>query len=291
MAVAQRKKFGEILVEAGVIKEVALRQALERQRITGWRLGKVLETMGVIAEKDIAVVLSRQHGFRSARDLARHAYPPEILALVAAAQARKYQVFPLKREGNSLLLAMVNPLDIPAIDAIAATARLHVVPVVTTSKEIEEAIRRHYDGRTGDGKAMMTIGTEVVTLLVVDAVPASRIRTVDFLKALGCRVEHAASDAEALNLATKLSPHLVLVDTEYPDQVNPQALLHALPDTALIAVGPNPVREEVAFLDAGFVDFIHKPVHQERFAARIRRTLQLLYGERKRCRPSAPPSA
>lgn len=289
MAVAQRKKFGEILVEAGVIKEVALRQALERQRITGWRLGKVLETMGVIAEKDIAVVLSRQHGFRSARDLARHAYPPELLGLVAAAQARKYQVFPLKREGNSLLLAMVNPLDIPAIDAIAAAARLHVVPVVTTSKEIEEAIRRHYDGRAG--KAMMTIGTEVVTLLVADAVPASRIRTVDFLKALGCRVEHAASDAEALDLAAKLSPHLVLVDTEYPDQVNPQALLRALADTALIAVGPNPVREEVAFLDAGFVDFIHKPVHQERFAARLRRTLQLLYGERKSRRSSAPPSA
>lgn len=281
MAVAQRKKFGEILVEAGVIKEVALRQALERQRITGWRLGKVLETMGVIAEKDIAVVLSRQHGFRSARDLARHAYPAELLALVDVAQARKYQVFPLKREGSSLLLAMVNPLDIPAIDAIAAAARLHVVPVVTTSKEIEEAIRRHYDGRAA-GKTMMTIGTEVVTLLVVDAVPGSRIRTVDFLKGLGCRVEHAASDAEAIDLAAKLSPHLVLVDTEYPEQVNSQTLLRELVDTPLIAVGPNPVREEVAFLDAGFVDFIHKPFHQERFAARIRRALQLLYGERKR---------
>jgi DNA-binding response OmpR family regulator len=41
------------------------------------------------------------------------------------------------------------------------------------------------------------------------------------------------------------------------------------------------VREEVAFLNSGFVDFIHKPFHQDRLLARINSALQLVYGERK----------
>src|SRR5512133_4350357 len=88
-----RKKFGEILVEAGVVKEVALRQALERQKLTGRRLGQVLETMGIITEKDIAVALSRQYGYRTVKDFARYSFPPEVLALIDADKAKRAQIF------------------------------------------------------------------------------------------------------------------------------------------------------------------------------------------------------
>ena len=52
----RRKRFGEILVEAGAVSEAVLQSALEKQKGTGQRLGVVLEEMGVISEKDIAVV-------------------------------------------------------------------------------------------------------------------------------------------------------------------------------------------------------------------------------------------
>ena len=286
-----KKKFGEILVEAGVISEVALRQALDRQQITGWRLGKVLEAMGVIAEKDIAVALSKQYGFRSAKNFVAHTFPPELLDLINAKLIKKTQVFPLKREGSSLYLAMVNPLDIPLIDEVAAATRLHIIPVVTTSTEIAAAIRRHYDERDPSREKTVMVGNEEASLLVVDASPSSRLKAVEFLKKSGFLVESAGSDAEATALTRDHLPHLVLVDTEHPEQANPQKLLQELGDIPLLAIGLNPVREEVAFLNSGFVDFIHKPFHQDRFLARINSALQLVYGERKgtRKRMSAQP--
>ena len=276
-----KKKFGEILVDAGVINEVALRQALDRQQITGWRLGKVLEAMGVIAEKDIAVALSKQYGFRSAKDFSLHTFAPELLALLDIKLVKKVQVFPLKREGNSLYLAMVNPLDIPLIDEISATTRLHIIPVVTTSTEIAAAIQRHYAGRETSGKEAVMVGNEVAAILVVDTIPSSRRKVVDFLQGAGFLVENAGSDTEAMTLIGDYLPHLVLIDTEYPEEVNPQKLLQELGDIPLLAIGPNPVKDEVAFLRAGFVDFIHKPFHPDRLLARIKSARALVYGERK----------
>jgi CheY-like chemotaxis protein len=281
MAVTTKKKFGEILVEAGVISEIALRQALDRQLITGWRLGKVLEAMGVIAEKDIAVALSKQFGFRTAKDFAAHVFAAELLDLIPEKLVKKAQVFPLKREGSSLYLAMVNPLDIPVIDDVSRIARLHIIPVVTTASEIAAAIRRHYDERSVAIRGGVMVGQELATLLVIDAIPASRLKLVTFLQGAGFLVEHAGSEAEACALIRDHLPHLALVDSEYPDQLNPQNLLQDLGDIPLIAIGPNPVKEEVVLLNSGFIDFIHKPFHQERLLARINSALQLIYGEGK----------
>lgn len=281
MPVTTKKKFGEILVEAGVISEGALRQALDRQMITGWRLGKVLEAMGVIAEKDIAVALSKQYGFRTAKDFATHVFAADLLDVIPEKLAKKAQVFPLKREGSSLYLAMVNPLDIPLIDDVAKVARLHVIPVVTTSSEISAAIRRHYDERSLAAKGGVMVGREIAMLLVIDAIPASRLKLVNFLQGAGFLVEHAGSEAEAAALIRDHLPHLALVDTEHPSQLNPQKLLQDLGDIPAMAIGPNPVKEEVVFLKSGYVDFIHKPIHQERLLARINSALQLIYDERK----------
>lgn len=281
---AIKKKFGEILVEAGVITEGALRQALDRQQITGWRLGKVLEAMGVIAEKDIAVALSKQLGYRSAKDFSMHSFAPELLNLVGAKLAKKHQIFPLKREGNSLYLAMVNPLDIPLIDEIASIARLHIIPVVTTSTEISAALQRHYEKRETSAWRGVTVGHEVAALLVVDAIPESRLKLVNLLQKTGYRVEHAGSDAEAAALTRDYLPHLALIDTEYPDQVNLQNLVQILGDIPLLTIGSNSVKEEVAFLNSGCVDFVYKPYHQDRLLARINSALRLVYGERKGAR-------
>lgn len=277
----QRKKFGEILVEAGVISDIALRQALDRQQITGWRLGKALEAMGVISEKDIAVALSIQYGFRSAKDFALHSFPPELLDLLSVSLVKKWQVFPLKRDGSSLHLAMVNPLDIPLIDEISVATHLHIIPVVTTSKEISAAIRRHYEDRDLAKNDAFRVGAEKALILVVDANTPSRLKLIEPLKGAGFLVENACSDTEAIDLIRADVPHLVIIDTGTPEEVNPQKLLQSLGDIPLIAVGPNPVKEEVAFLDSGFVDFINRPFHQERFLARVRSALKLIYGEPK----------
>ena len=56
----QRKRLGDILVEAGVISGQQLQEALTKQKILGKRLGKVLVDTGITTEDSIATTLAAQ---------------------------------------------------------------------------------------------------------------------------------------------------------------------------------------------------------------------------------------
>jgi len=274
-----RKKFGEILVEAGVVKEVALRQALERQKLVGRRIGQVLESMGIISEKDIAVALSRQYGFRTVKDFARYSFPPEVLELIDGAKAKRAQIFPLKVESGNLLLAMVNPLDVAVLDEVSTRTKLRVVPCVTTPKEILAAIQAHYEAKEETGQAIAAAKAEWWSVLVADADKAQRARLVEFLKGQGYHVEEAGDGHEALGLALQLSPHLIVIDTSQPERLNAEDLYNSLRGTIpFIALGNGGIDEELELFSLGVNDYLSKPLHQGRLAARIKRALQLVYG-------------
>ena len=58
-----RKKIGECLIQAGLITEDDLRNALTEHKRTGERLGVVLVRMNLATEKQIAKALAFQLGF------------------------------------------------------------------------------------------------------------------------------------------------------------------------------------------------------------------------------------
>lgn len=270
-----RKKFGEILVEAGVITLDSLNKALERQKQSGHRLGQVLESMGIIKEADIAVVLARQYDFRTVKDFARFHFPPEVLATVEPAKAKRAQIFPLKIDGNTLMLAMVNPLDLVVIDEIEKAKRLIVKPVVTTPKEIRSAVEAHYNIKPAVIEQIAVASTGWSTILVVEADKAMRSGLTTLLKTQGFHVEEAASQAEALSIAMQLSPHLILIGATQPEALDPKELYHALRGTIpCIAIGWPSLEDEVFYLDAGFTDYLSFPYVEARLLARIRRALK-----------------
>jgi hypothetical protein len=58
----QKKKFGEMLIEEGLIQETDLRRALAIQDKTGEMLGEILMNEGLISETDIARIIVKQYG-------------------------------------------------------------------------------------------------------------------------------------------------------------------------------------------------------------------------------------
>lgn len=281
----KRKRFGEILVEAGVIKEVALRQALDRQKLTGRRLGEVLESMGIITEKDIAVVLSRQFGYRTVKDFSQAQIPADVLALCDGEKALKSMVFPLKKESNTLLLAMVNPLDIPVIDELAFRTGLRVLPCVTTSKEIHDAVNRHYYNVSTVQEKVDVARDTWWSVLVVDDQDMVRAATAAALKRLGYHLCEAANGAEAITLIAQVQPHLVITDTVMPRMdgyelfraMQANSVARGIPVIALSS--KSAPEEEAKLLDLGFFDFIAKPINPIRLVARVKRALRIVYGE------------
>ena len=63
----KRKRLGEILIEAGLIDEKTLENALETQKVQNKKLGDVLVDMGAVKETHIADVLSKQLGIQYLR--------------------------------------------------------------------------------------------------------------------------------------------------------------------------------------------------------------------------------
>lgn len=138
----QKKLFGELLLETGIVTAEQLAKGLERQRKTGERLGRALIALGV-REEQIAETLARQLSIPFI-NLHQQGVDPAAAALLPEALARKYSVVPVKRNGSRLMLAMADPLDIVALDDVSIATGCGVSPLITTMSEIKAAIERVY---------------------------------------------------------------------------------------------------------------------------------------------------
>lgn len=278
---AKRKRFGEILVEAKVVDQSQLERALEKQRGTGRRLGEVLDDMGVVSERDIAAALARQFGFKTVTNIARASFSAELLAFSDGDTAMKKMMFPLKREGTTLYLAMVNPLDIETIDNLSFKRGLRVVPCVTTPSEIHAAVNRHYYNIVEQSNEPETWWT----VLIVDDQDLVRAAAAAALKREGFTLLQAANGADGLKVSLQEKPHLIIADTVMPRmdgyemfraiQGNPS--IKHIPVIALSS--KSTPEEEAKLLGMGYFDFIAKPINPIRLVARTKHALRIVYGE------------
>ena len=115
---------------------------------------------------------------------------PEALNLIPEKLARKYNVVPLAFEDNTLRVAMANPDDIIAIEALAARTKKRIEPVAASAVDIREAIDFNY---RAFGEVAKQFGLEATTL---EAAPSDKIaaETADdspVAKALNLLVEEA----------------------------------------------------------------------------------------------------
>jgi general secretion pathway protein E len=66
------------------------------------------------------------------------------LQLIPEAMARQYTAIPLSVNDNALLVAMANPADILAIEALSSRSQMRIEPEEASAEEIQEAIDFNY---------------------------------------------------------------------------------------------------------------------------------------------------
>ena len=76
--------------------------------------------------------------------LRRYFPQPEALQLIPEAMARKYNAIPLAINADALQVAMANPADIFALEALATQSQMRIEPDVASTEEIQEAIDFNY---------------------------------------------------------------------------------------------------------------------------------------------------
>lgn len=278
--VAVRKKFGEILVEAGVLSEQALQSALARQKETGRHLGQVLEEYGTVTEQDIAAALARQFNIQIVRNIADHSFSPRLLTLIDVDVARKELIFPLKLAGKKLYLAMVNPLDMKVLDALSFKLGLTILPCVTTRAELVAAVDKHFLNLS----EVAVSETDWWTILIVDDQEMVRSAVAAALQREGYNVMQATNGAEGLKVAMQSFPHLIVSDTIMPRMSGDEMFrnLQSHTRTRKIPViglsSKSTPEEEARILELGYFDFVAKPINAIRLQARVKRALSAVHG-------------
>jgi hypothetical protein len=138
-------KLGDILIQAGAITETQLTESLKRQKLLGKRLGEILVSENFISETKLAEALSTQLKLPMFT-LTRYRPMPEAIKSVPRHISERLQLIPLSIvEGDLLLIAMANPLDLLAQDEVRMLTGRDIKVGITTLSEIQNNLDRLYN--------------------------------------------------------------------------------------------------------------------------------------------------
>ena len=138
-----KKRFGDILIDGGLITPTQLQQALTYGSERGIKLGQALQELGFVNEIAVAKTLSTQLKIPFV-DLEKIVIDPEIVTAVPELLARKHKVIAIGRKPDELLIAFSDPLNIFAIDEISKQIKEKLVTCVAVESRIVAAIDRLY---------------------------------------------------------------------------------------------------------------------------------------------------
>ena len=161
----EHRKIGDILLAAGLITEAQRQEALDAQKKTGFLLGEILVSHGMVSEQAICQALHSQLGLPVV-NLDDIEVDERVLALVREDLAKRYHALPIRLEGQvpgratELVVAMSDPLNTEATDDLRFHSGYFIKPVLAPGSEIAEAITRYYHLDASMGEVLETIVSE-----------------------------------------------------------------------------------------------------------------------------------
>jgi len=144
MVIGLREKITKILVDKKLIKPEDLEKSIMVQRERGGSLSDVIADLGYVSRNDLMLVLSQELGIPPI-NLSRYKIDPAVIKLIPRKTAKGYKIMPISKIGNTLVVAMADPLNIFTIDDIKTLTGFAISPVITTEKDIKEALSLYYD--------------------------------------------------------------------------------------------------------------------------------------------------
>jgi type IV pilus assembly protein PilB len=136
-------RIGELLLKEKRITPAQLQEALNYQKTNGGKLGFNLVKLGIVKDEEITSLLSKQYGVPSI-NLTQFEIDANVIKLIPAETAHKYQIVPLSRSGATLTIAMIDPTNVFAMDDIKFMTGYNVEPVVASDPAGADAISRYY---------------------------------------------------------------------------------------------------------------------------------------------------
>lgn len=159
MATYYKHRLGDILLAAGLISQDQLEWALEQQKQGHKRVGEVLVDAGYVSDDDIAEARSLQLDMPFVH-LSPTEIDPHCVKSIPEKVARDYGVVPISQWNDRIVAAMINPMDVEAIDTVRRYTHKRVEPVLASEHRITQLLDITYG--TGGTTALIESMEEAI---------------------------------------------------------------------------------------------------------------------------------
>lgn len=156
---ALRKRLGEILIDEGLISEAQLQEALADAKASRLKLGEFLIQKGIVVETAILDAIASQMNLKKYNP-SDYTILPELSQIVDVDTADKLNAVPVEKNEGILTIAMVDPLDIIAIDYIEVMTAMEVETIICSEQNfvyLMSSVYGAYSGKDGVMKQVQDI--------------------------------------------------------------------------------------------------------------------------------------
>ncbi len=149
--------FGEILVSKGLLNREELDEVLNEQREHGGRLGEVLLRLKMLSDEDVTMALAEHFSMDYIRldDITKT--DMNIARMLPEAVAKRFCLVAIGEVDDKVIVAMADPLDVVAIDTITLKIKRQIKVVISSPKEIRQAIEVIYHGSDAEEQQLRDI--------------------------------------------------------------------------------------------------------------------------------------
>jgi len=156
-----KERLIDILVKSKSISQEKLDKLIQLQKKKGLALRKLLLNEKIISEQELLSILS-EHLYLPYLRLSKYKFDPKVIALVSEQFCRRYGIIPLSRLGDTLTIAMSDPLNIFALDDLKTLTGCEIDIVLSSQDEIEAAVDSQYHKEAADLQQVLEeISTEM----------------------------------------------------------------------------------------------------------------------------------
>lgn len=138
-----KDRLTEILINNKLITTDQLEQALKVQTTKGGKLSDIIVELKFVKESELITILSEGLGLPLI-DLKRFKIDLEIVKIISVDIARHYQIIPISKMGDTITLAMADPLNIFAIDHVQSLTGFKINPIISSVQDINQTIELSY---------------------------------------------------------------------------------------------------------------------------------------------------
>ncbi len=138
-----KERLIEVLLSRKLVAKAELDEVVAQQRAQGGSLQKLLVERKLVSESDLLAAMSQGLGIPPI-SLSRMRPDPTLKGLITRELATQYELVPISCMGQTLTVAMADPLNIFALDTLTTMTGLSVNALLSTSSDIREAIDHLY---------------------------------------------------------------------------------------------------------------------------------------------------